>query len=244
MWWWRWWWWSRGWVALLNALPHLVVHAIRAVRHHDVLRQILTEILHGLGLARTGRAQRVTAAVEEHGRQKGEHAAVGERRDHQAPVVALVLVRVLEDAVGLLHDAGAKLALVLIVLEAQLAEPLEVLHVGAVRLDHALHHITVVNLHGNEGNRLVALELREVAAHKVGAAGDVADLLLLQLTHRIFVAAWGVGLVWASWARCWGGSASSSGGVAGRGAGRRAQTPFLSPPPSRPPPPTPPVPAR
>lgn len=42
-----------------------------------------------LSLPRPGRAERVTSAMEVHGRRQRQHAAVGERRHHEPAVVAL-----------------------------------------------------------------------------------------------------------------------------------------------------------
>jgi len=62
----------------------------------------------------------------------------------------------------LLDDASSVLALVLVEDEPELRQPLEVLRVGAVGLNHSLHHVAVVNFHGDEGDGFVSVQLPEL----------------------------------------------------------------------------------
>ena len=172
-----------------NAADRLEVVAVGAVDDDDVVREVLAEVLDRLGLARARGPERVAAAVEELGREQREDAAVGERRDDEPPVVALVLVAVLEDAVGLAHAAQPELALVLREDEAQLRHPLEVRGGGALGLDQLLHHVAVVDLHRDERDEPLAHDLGQRVADHLGHAVEEADLLLLGLLHRVLRAA-------------------------------------------------------
>eukprot|EP00951_Prasinocladus_malaysianus_P015212 scaffold116468_cov38-Prasinocladus_malaysianus.AAC.1 len=68
---------------------HLVVDAVRAVEDNHIARQGLPKVLHRLRLAGPCWPQGVAASPGEHCRAQGHVAAVCQRGDHQASVVAL-----------------------------------------------------------------------------------------------------------------------------------------------------------
>ena len=116
-------------------------------------------------------------------RRQRQHATIRQGRNNKATVVALVLVAEGQGAVRLLHDALAELALVLLEIQPQLAQPLEVVHVAAAGLDEALHDVAVVQLNRDERHQLLAHDLLQRLAHDGGQAVEVLVLLAALATH-------------------------------------------------------------
>ena len=165
-----------------HAAERLVVEAVGAVEDDALLGQVLREVLDRLRLARARGALRQPAAVQvERGGERGV-AAVGERRDNQPRRVGEVLVAVQVLRVRLPDDAALRAALLPV--EAQLQQPLEVVDRRAARLDHPVDDVARVHLDRHDVDRLLPVELAQVAAHHVAQLREQVDLLLLRLPHR------------------------------------------------------------
>ena len=102
---------------------HLVIDAVGAVEDDDVPCECLAEVLHGLRLAGTRGSERVAAAAGEQRGSQSHVTPIRQRRHHQPPVVALVLVPVRKHGEHLLDHA---VVLFLVPVEPELRDPLEI----------------------------------------------------------------------------------------------------------------------
>ena len=80
------------------------LRARKRTENDDKLGQVLAQVFDRLGLSRSRRPSRRTAALHVKRRRQREDASICERRNNKSPVIALVFEGVLERRLGLLGE--------------------------------------------------------------------------------------------------------------------------------------------
>ena len=147
------------------------VELIAAVEDHALDGHGLGQVLGGLGFAGAGGTGRRAAELEMESARERQIASVRERRDDQATRVAQVLVAVEE--LGVDRPDVQVLADPVV---AQLADPLEVVHVAHLLLEQIDDDVARVHLDHDESRKRLTRLGAQLAAHQ---AAQVVELLQL-----------------------------------------------------------------
>eukprot|EP00959_Pyramimonas_sp_CCMP1952_P376509 7886336-Pyramimonas_sp.AAC.1 len=160
----------------------LVVQVVPAVEHHALHPERLAQVLRRLRLARPRRARRGAPQLEVQRPRQGHVASVRHRGHHQAGLRAEILVRVVEQRVGLAHHAQVLLVVPVV---PQLHLPAEVDLLLHLVLLQVVDNVARVHVDGDERGENLAAQTGEVAAHHLRHLLQVLHVRVVVLAHRL-----------------------------------------------------------